>query len=258
MVHSPLICQMPKRQRRLTLTAMTGALGDLSQDEVKARLSTGSLMSVTEKDVEQFLKTAPRPSLTRRDSSPTSGVVTFRGPVVGAKRTRDSLGPDIGAQRMMQRAQERVAACQAKDNSDSSDSEPSEDEEARQRRQKAFECGVKAADGMGQGNWAETVGQGTTLSPRSFARGARAAEVAAKMAKKMEERRAAAKAENPLLQAAQEASEEEAQAPLEPAPKRHAGPKLLAPPPSWGGGLEAIAEEAPAPAKAARKKKEKA
>ena len=26
------------------------------------------------------------------------------------------------------------------------------------------------------GNWAETVGQGTTLSPRSFARGARAAE----------------------------------------------------------------------------------
>jgi len=231
MVHSPLIMQMPKRQRRLTLTAMTGALGDLSQEEFvrSAKLSTGSLPSLSEQDVANVLSAA-RPSLGRRDSSPgNASVVTFRCSSI--KRTRDSLGPDIGAQRMMQRAAERVAATQLPDDSDSSDSSGRDDEDSslgmRLRRQKAFECGVKAAEGVGDGGWADKVGEGVTLSPRAFARGARAAEVAAKMAQKMDAKRKAAQG-----QANSEV--------VEPAPKRAAGPGRLALPKSWGGALEVL------------------
>mmetsp|Transcript_113980 Transcript_113980/g.329237 ORF Transcript_113980/g.329237 Transcript_113980/m.329237 type:complete len:468 (+) Transcript_113980:82-1485(+) len=114
-----------------------------------------------------------------RDNSPNTGPRLLPG----FKRTRDSIGPDLSPEVMMQRAAQKFAKPTLKRSaSDSSNSDEDEMAFKSQRRQKAFEYGLKAAEGPGESdNWATNVGVGVSLSPRSFARGCKAAEVAARV-----------------------------------------------------------------------------
>jgi len=206
-LQSPLISQTKKRQRRLTLTAMTGALGDITTPNLTPtstefgwgaapRMSSHSNASVASAtpSLERGNGAATvaagcfrhsRSPLVRRDSSPS------RGPLLlpGFKRTRDSIGPDLSPEVMMRRAAQKFSKPPPQKLSASSSSnsdEDGDDDTMARRRQQAFELGLKAAEGPGAGeSWATTVGVGVSLSPRSFARGCKAAEIAAKVEEEM-------------------------------------------------------------------------
>merc|ERR1740123_2064033 len=101
----------------------------------------------------------------------------------------------------------QLASFKAKGKSPQSTELPSASSESEEdagsatgRRQRAFECGVRTAEGQAGTSvgWAETVRDGVALSPRSFARGAKAAEVAAKAAAELQQRRIARKSEKAI------------------------------------------------------------
>lgn len=205
---SPITVQIPKRQRRLTLTAMTGALGDISREPCNTSMDHskdgGSLagfgMGWTPAKSETVLQ--PLQSLLHHDDGchrPPAGAK--RDSMGRARSRRDSIGSDAGPEVMAIRAARRFfkAGRKSKAPVDMQSVSSDTDEEGaavRQRRQRAFECGVQTAEGRAgiSEGWAATVNAGIALSPRSFARGAKAAEVAAKAAAEIHQKRSAAKA----------------------------------------------------------------
>lgn len=238
-LQSPLIRQVNKRPRRLTLTAMSGALGEVmiqqhDQDMISAAAPdpsavpavgfavsssigefTGSAsshaFSKSAQTTQDQLTNASQASATipagrfRLRRSPPGGrrrsnvnvkaklsVGTEPRRLSGIKRRAcgDSIGPDLSPEVMAARAAAKFTRpSQLPKDLLSNSSEDDEDKNANLRRKHAFEFGVKAAEK--KDGWAETVGAGVALSPRSFARGCKAAEVAARAAAQCRQRRAA-------------------------------------------------------------------
>jgi len=141
---------------------------------------------------------APRSPPMRRDSSPTGGLAGQPRRLSGFKRSaRDSLGPDLSPEVMAARAARKLAKASARKLPARRDASPafsassnSDDEEGPGRKQRAFEFGVKAAGGPGAEGLAATIAAGVSMDPQAFARGCKAAEVAAKAAARVKQRRA--------------------------------------------------------------------
>lgn len=130
----------------------------------------------------------------RRDSGQAK-----RNSLGQVKCRRDSIGPDAGPEVMAVRAARKFfkATLRKKSNCNSDSSSTDEDKPDRHRQQRAFECGVRTAEGQAgvSSGWAANVQDGIALSPRSFARGAKAAECAAKAAAEIQQRRSARRSE---------------------------------------------------------------
>lgn len=192
---------MAKRQRRLTLTAMTGLINDLAQNSTaepeaeppseragvdSSAFSKPKVVTFADKDLPPDLE------LTDREASPQRRL----------KRARASISVTAGADVMAAQAAKTLSAGtqsagtqpwalthrQTTSSSESSTSDEEEDSLAlRVRRARAFNTGIRAVESAASAADGELQEVGK-LSPRSrqaFSSGARAAQVAAKVAAEM-------------------------------------------------------------------------
>lgn len=169
-----------KRQRRLTLTAMTGLICELAQESAVGKVELDGVAANGEAAAQapRVNETAPPQD---RESSPLRRL----------KRSRASISATAKADVMaaqalkMLRSPVRVKVTFASESSDSTQSEEEDDSLAlRVRRSQAFDIGSLGAV-MQSSPGGRSEGE---LSPRSkiaFDRGARAAQVAAKVAAAM-------------------------------------------------------------------------
>lgn len=186
-----------KRQRRLTLTAMTGLICELAQVPTpreppaefgEERSHESTVGSASEKDGPNDCLQHPQ-----RESSPMKRLKRARASI-SATATADVMAAQAARTLTSSSApglDARSRALRSTLSSESSDSTEEEDESLamRVRRAQAFEYGTMAATELASpGSQMSPGGQKAELSPRSqalFARGQRAAEIAAKVAASM-------------------------------------------------------------------------
>lgn len=183
-----------KRQRRLTLTAMTGLICTLSEECPKhepganvSKVASGSPCPSTVEATSQWVDFGDTAALQENLGDGESS------PIKRLKRARASISVTATAAVMAAQAAKTLAGSggnrdafgqvlRGDRSSDSSDStEDEEDFALRVRRAQAFESGAMAVTETGQSSPVQQQGE---LSPRSklaFDRGVRAAEVAAKV-----------------------------------------------------------------------------
>jgi len=176
-----------KRQRRLTLTAMTGLICELAEECPKhqpgaspttpAAAPPGELKDSNETSAAQEVDDG------ERDSSPVKRL----------KRSRASISVTAKADVMAAQARKALMRLPGSErSSDSSDSTEEEDSLAlRVRRAQAFESGALTVTDTANASHVSPGHQQGELSPRSqlaFDRGVRAAQIAAKAQKSCDSR----------------------------------------------------------------------
>jgi len=174
-----------KRQRRLTLTAMTGLICELSQNQsgqtVAQEAPYQRHVGVGAQSTAEVQALVDNPNaVTQRDPSPVRRL----------KRDRASIGATATADMMIAQAARTLTTSGNKLQTSASDSSDSTEEEEeslalRVRRAKAFDSGSQVSESAPQPPLSFPQEE---LSPRSkiaFSRGVRAAEVAAKVSAMM-------------------------------------------------------------------------
>lgn len=189
-----------KRQRRLTLTAMTGLICQLSEECPKHEpgaspktsheaASPDPAPAADQSVISKAVSEEATPQDTERESSPIKRL----------KRARASISVTATAEVMAAQAAKTLAkspggkqdagaqALRGERSSDSSDSTEEEDDclALRVRRAQAFECGALAVTDIAQSSPVHQQGDLSPCSKLAFDRGVRAAEVAAKAAAAM-------------------------------------------------------------------------
>jgi len=204
---------LAKRQRRLTLTAMTGLISDLAQNSTAEPEAEPPSEGAGE-DTSVFLKSKvvrfaekdlpPDLELTAREASPQRRL----------KRARASISVTAGADVMAARAVKTLSAGTTSagpapctlthrhptflSESSTSDEEEEDSLALRVRRARAFNTGVRAVESAADGGLQE-VGKLSPRSRQAFSSGARAAQVAAKVAAEMLAKKAVAGQSTPSL-----------------------------------------------------------
>lgn len=186
-----------KRQRRLTLTAMTGLICELAEDppDRLPRMSGSTVQAVGSVGVE-----AAQDSLNVKDTAQLQecceelfNELREPSPVRRLKRSRASISSTATVNVMAAQAAKLAANKSRSDSSDSTEEEEEDSLALRVRRAQAFECGAQAvAEPTGIATQSSPLGspgcQQGELSPRSkiaYERGVRAALVADKVAAAM-------------------------------------------------------------------------
>lgn len=193
-----------KRQRRLTLTAMTGLICELAKEhEEPCSVGKNNVASEADARVQQEVVESVSPPLVPKAVVEVESIASTQrepSPVRRLKRARASISVTATAEVMAAQAARTLTASGSKssgrsrkavNSSESSDS--TEDEEdslaLRVRRAKAFECGVQTVTQSAESGASQGLhDRERDLSPGSkiaFSQGVRAAQVAAKVAAKM-------------------------------------------------------------------------
>lgn len=193
--------ESPRKERRITFSAITGVISELAGDVLesdapKRRVGAGARAGLPPRiPTKSSSPVADPPIIKKRASSSKNDAPEF------AKQARDSFSSDVGAVRMAARARKLFRGHVPDDDSGSSDSEGEASVAGRVRQAQAFQQGLKLGDVLARAaaqcgvSKSLALGSGETsqaLSPRSreqFARGIRAAEVAALAEEEMRQQR---------------------------------------------------------------------
>jgi hypothetical protein len=196
-----------KRQRRLTLTAMTGLICEMSQEQhSKAKDDNGTLNMGNQplRQNEVSLQPEPGDKIDVRDPSPVRRLKRSRASISvtaspnvmmarAAKTLQAFSSAKSPAERMHAGSLQSLAECSS-DGSESTEDELDTSFTARVRHDNAFQCGSASLSSPTEDQSIEN------LSPRSkqeFERGVRAAQIAAKVAASMTPETAVSQAPSP-------------------------------------------------------------